>query len=149
MSFNNSRSKATIKSHPIDKWFKYYLLTIAKHQVKDYVDKSDLDQAMVSLKLKHDSLNILSKTYEISKLYKQLHLHAIVSIPYSIHYKTNNSFDGFRFQWKPVYDFKGAFKYIYKDSCNQYEQEQIFALNYYYSQYRFALAKPIPKPIHF
>ncbi len=134
---NTLKEQSDDKDTMIHKKQHFYLLTIAKHQVLDYVHKSDLDQIMVFLKLKHDSLHVIESSYEISSLYKQLHFHAIVRLSHKIYYKKNNSLKGFRIQWKPIYNWKGAFRYVYKDSSNQYEQEQILVSNYLNHHYAF------------
>lgn len=129
-----SRSKATIKTNGMHT----YLLTISKHQKKDYVDKSDLNAIIVTLKWKHPSLTFTEYSYENTGKYRQLHFHGLCRVNGKIMYKDNNSINGYRLQWKPVWDTAGAIKYITKDTQgNKYRQEQILVENYYNHNYGF------------
>jgi len=135
--YKPSRSKATIKTVLLDNRPRFYLITIAKHQVKDYVHKSDLDNIVVRLKTKHDTLHVIDCVYEISDKYRQLHIHAIARLGHTISYKQNNSFNGYRVQWSPIYNWKGALSYLTKVVKSKYRQEQIFAENNYNHSYGF------------
>ncbi len=137
MNSLNTTSKARLKSQRIHNNLRFYLLTIRKHQVKDYVDKSMLDQIVGSLKLKHDTLHVLNHCYETFCKYEQLHFHGIVNISHNIYYKDNNSVDGYQIRWAPIYNMKGALKYIIKEAYNKYEQEYIHVINYYRYHYGF------------
>lgn len=118
--------------------YKYkYLLTIRKHQVKDFVDKNDLDDVVETLRTAVPSLHIGHHTYEIDNKYKQLHYHAIVSNRFRIRYKDNSKFNSFRIHWSPIGDEKGAIKYITKDAYNEYKQEYIHLFNYFNHHYGF------------
>ncbi len=132
-----SRSKATIKNNGLHRKHFFYLLTIAKHQVKDFVDQLQLDAIVNYIKLVHDSLHIITHSYELSNKYDQLHFHAIVRLSHRIIYKDNNSHKGFRLQWKPVYNWHGAHTYITKDATDKYKQEQILLENFYHHNYAF------------
>lgn len=136
-SLKQSRSKATIKTQLLHKNQYFYLLTIAKHQVKDYVNKSQLDKIVNSIKYKHDSLHVINYCYEISPKYNQLHFHGIVRLNHKISYKLNCSLGGFRLQWKPIYNWVGANQYITKEASDIYKQEQILEENFYHHHYAF------------
>ncbi len=114
-----------------------YLLTIRKHQVKDYVDESMINSVMDYLKLKHDSLHVVKECYEVDKKYEQLHYHAVVEISHRVWYKDNSKFKTFRIHWSPIGNLCGAISYILKDASNKYEQEQILIKNYYCNNYGF------------
>ncbi len=108
-----------------------YIITIRKHQVKDYVVESDIDAVVSYLKLKHDSLKVLNHAYEIGHKYNQLHFHAMISLCHAIRYSDNSKHNGFFIHWKRIYNECNAVKYILKDSPNRYEQEQILTINKY------------------
>lgn len=114
-----------------------YLITIRKHQVKDYVDKSLIDEIKMYIKLKHDSLKIIKECYEVDKKYKQLHYHAVVEINHKVWFKDNSKYKDFRIHWSPVGSMCGAIKYVLKEASNEYEQEQILIKNYYCHNYGF------------
>ncbi len=134
----HSRSrKTTIDTNSIHKCmtsrgFKYcYLLTIAKHQVKDYVTVEDLQNIHMHLKRRLTDLYVPLVTFELSSMYKQLHLHGIALTKRAVFYQKHNSIAGFRVQWKKVYNIKGAIGYVLKDSKNWDEQQDILTTNYY------------------
>ncbi len=108
-----------------------YLVTIRKHQVKDYVDQTMIDIVILHLKLKHDTLRVLDHCYEIDKTYHQLHFHGIVELCHKISYKNNSKFNCFRIHWSPIGDLCGAIRYVHKDAYNEPSQEQILTLNKY------------------
>lgn len=123
-------AKATIKTDGMHT----YALTISKHQKKDYVDKSDLDATIVSLKWTLTDLTFVEYTYENSGKYQQLHIHAIVQTKKPVFFKKNNSLNGFRLQWKKLYNqkhIKGWRAYCRKEVDCKARQEQIFEENYY------------------
>lgn len=123
-----SRSEATI-----DYNYTYYMVTIAKHQVKDYVDKSDILNVQHLMKLKISTLEFMGGGLEISPTYHQLHYHGIVRVPtrVSIYFKNNCSFDGFRVQWRKCYDTNRALDYCLKNAHNKYVEDQICYTNYF------------------
>lgn len=129
-----SRSETTIKTSGMHK----YMLTVAKHQVKDYVTKSELDNVIHCLKLKLPFLVTSTiKCYELSPKYHQLHMHIYVASPRPIFYKNNNSVNGFRLQWSKCTNYSGMIEYIRKDAINKYVQDQILIQNYFYNNYGF------------
>ncbi len=118
-----------------------YMLTIAKHQVKTYVQKEDITETVSLLKRKLVQLRTHETCYELSPKYHQLHAHIIVSTPKKVYYKDNCSINGFRLQWSPVFDIKGARNYLTKDATNQYEQEAILMENYFNNINAFRLER--------
>ncbi len=136
MTLNNSRSKATI-----DKVWYRYMITIRKHQVKDYVSKEDLDIVYNKLntKLLNDNIKQIYKkvVYEIDPHYNQLHSHCLLYISQRPLFKRYSSFIGFRVFWRPIYDLKGAIGYLEKDAYNEFAQELILIENFYNSNYGF------------
>lgn len=108
-----------------------YMLTIAKHQVKDYVTTYDINSVIKILKERFNTLAVQTIGYELMPKYNQLHAHLLISIKEPVYYKKNSSILGFRVQWSPSDDPKGAIKYIQKDAYNKYAQEQILDVNKY------------------
>ncbi len=114
-----------------------YLLTIAKHQVKDYVSVKDLQDVHWALKCRLTDLYVPLLSYEVSPTYRQLHMHGIAITKRAVFYKENCSLLGYRIQWSRIYDLKRAIQYVFKDAHNRYEQEQIIQQNYYRHHYGF------------
>lgn len=138
-----SRSETTMKTDAIDICTsnaqiakKYcYAITISKHQKKDYVDKSELNDVLTILKQRNTTLNIHSYVYENSGKYKQLHFHGTGQATVPIYYKKNCSINGFRIEWKlmkSATDRARWSKYISKEAYNRYAQEHILEENYYH-----------------
>lgn len=115
---------------------KEYFLTIAKHQVKDYVSEFNIACVIHELK-RRLSFKVIDIVYEIDRKYDQLHCHVLIRSHRFINYKNNTSIIGFRVYWLPVKGDKGVISYMHKDSCNKYEQEQILLTNYYRHHYGF------------
>lgn len=115
---------------------KEYFLTIAKHQVKDYVSECQITDVINELKL-NLPFKVISIVYEISRKYDQLHSHVLIKSNRYINYKLYTSIKGFRVYWLAVKDRKPVISYMNKDSCNKYEQEQILITNYYRHNYGF------------
>lgn len=108
-----------------------YMVTIAKHQVKDYVDKSDIDLVLKTLKERFNTLDYIVIGYELMPKYNQLHCHAVVQLMENVYFKKNNSILGFRVQWSPCKNMNGAIQYCTKDAYNKYAQQQIHDINKY------------------
>ncbi len=140
---NIKESKTTIDTNGIyglmnGEGFKHiYLLTIAKHQVKDYVSQNDLLRVHTALKCRLADLYVPLVAYEISPKYRQLHMHGIALTKRAVFFKENCSILGFRIQWRKIYDLEKAIQYVYKDAYNSYIQEQILIMNYYSHHYGF------------
>ncbi len=115
---------------------KEYFLTIRKHQVKDYVTKEDLDHILICLKLRLP-LKVSDVTYEMDNKYGQLHSHIILSTLRSVYYKKHSSINGFRVYWRLINEKEPTYNYMYKDSVNKFDQEQILITNYYRHNYGF------------
>ncbi len=118
--------------------YKYlYLLTINKHQVKDYVTRESLGYIMLRLKMLISDLYMPHMAFEIGDKYKQLHMHGLGVTTKPVLYSKHNSILGFRIEWKRVYNLKGVLQYIYKSAYNKYEQENIIDNNYYNHNFGF------------
>ncbi len=113
-----------------------YLLTIHKHQVKDYVTTSDLDSIVSELKAKLH-MNIIDYSYEIGSSHRELHSHLIVNVKGRFRYKDYTKINGFQAYWDKAYEIDRLRSYIHKDSSNVYEQEEIIIRNYYNHHYGF------------
>ncbi len=115
---------------------KEYFLTIAKHQVKDYVSECQITDVIKELQGKL-FFRIIDVVYEIDTKYQQLHSHVLIRSRRFINYKNYTSIQGFRVYWKAVINRDPVQGYMHKDSCNKYEQEQILITNYYRHNYGF------------
>ncbi len=124
MSNDNNINKSKYESS--------YLITIRKHQVKDYVDVQEIMNIIGILMTKLPSLRLGSNSFEVDNKYRQLHFHSIVYISEYLRYKTVSSFGGFRIYWKAVYNIERLLKYIKKDVKNGIcQQEEIIVDNYF------------------
>lgn len=119
----------------------YYGITISKHRKKDYVDKSDLLAVIAKLKQKLVTLDVFDYHYENSGKYRQLHFHGTATSKWNIHYRENNSIDGFRIEWKKIKDKANLdtwMAYTSKEASNTITQDQILQENYYLNNYAFS-----------
>ncbi len=114
-----------------------YMITISCQQKKAYINKSLLDEVINYLKMSIDDFKILEQVYENTGKYKQLHYHAIVTVPKEFRYKRFSAFglphitgNTYSINWRPVYNFKRACSYLKKDLQCQ-TQDDIFTNNYY------------------
>ncbi len=118
--------------------YKYcYLITIAKHQVKDYVTVEELQEVHWQLKCKLTDLYVPLVTFELSSKYHQLHMHGIALTKRAVYYQKNNSIEGFRIEWRRAYNLVGAISYCLKDAQDLESQQEILAINYYMHNYGF------------
>ncbi len=119
--------------------YKYeYMITIRKHRVKDFIQRADLDDVVLTILSKLVHLDIIHSAYETSvKRYRQLHYHGIVLSPYRVYYKDNCKYNGYQIHWSPIRSMKRSIRYIYKQAYNTYSQEQVFIENYYNNNYGF------------
>jgi len=115
-----------------------YLMTVARHNVKAFITKQDIQQVIKLLEDSIEGFKIIQQAYEISPVYKQLHGHFIVVTSKTVCFRRNCSLLGFRIQWSPIYDLPKAIRYVTKDTDNcEYLQEQILIINYYNHHYSF------------
>ncbi len=128
--------------------FLYYLLTIEKHQVKDYVDSYDLISELAYIQVQLSRMSVLDIGLEAHGMYMQLHLHALVRIDYNFRYSSICKHNGYRFHWARLYDkvdidrvslyfYNRLGGYIHKNAWDNYRQEQILDENYYRYHYGF------------
>ncbi len=117
----------------------HYLLTIRKHQVKDYVTPEELTDVIINLKLRISSLHIIQDCYETDSKYQQLHWHAWVTTGEYIHYSKYSSNGNFRIYWRSLRQKSPiqVIQYLHKQATNKYVQSQIIDLNYYNHIYSF------------
>ncbi len=109
----------------------FYMVTIHKSRVKDYVSEEDLIEI---LKCLSTGCDIIEYAFEMHGVYRQLHCHAIVMLPKDTWY--SSKIRGFRLYWSKLYDYKKTLLYVQKNASNKYLQDQICAENQY-KLYRF------------
>ncbi len=106
-----------------------YLITISNLKKNKHVTSDELAIPISEL-MTH--LILLEGSKEIGPVYKQLHFHGIVV---SQHKMWTNRFymhDGWKIQFRDVYDYNNAVNYIYKNQfqchceINQWQQKSIF-----------------------
>ncbi len=117
-----------------------YLLTIHKHQVKDFVLVSDiLDVLEVITSNKLSQLRVLDIAFESHGMYRQLHCHMIVRVNKEWRYRGYTSIGGYRCHWESmeIDDFHTVHGYIHKRAENLVIQEQILDENNYRKHYAF------------
>lgn len=114
-----------------------YLLTITKHQKKDYVSKENLNTVITELKLRLPTLHFTHYAYENSGYYKQLHFHGVCTARTGVSYRKNASIFGYQLMWKPVFNLAGAISYVTKEACSKASQADILVENYYNHNYGF------------
>jgi len=80
---------------------KYWLVTIRKHQVKDFVHPTELDECITYID-KCDYLVIRDYCYEGHGLYKQYHCHALIETPKFFRFRGLTKYKGFTIHWKAI-----------------------------------------------
>ncbi len=119
-----------------------YMITIRKHQVKDFVDvgvlRTILDNLIIN-RLGWTSCHVDNVVFEVDPTYLQLHLHCILYSKRDFRYSkyTSAGFGEFRVHFRKVYDLDGAKGYLKKQSWNPWVQEQLISENYYNHNYGF------------
>lgn len=110
----------------------YYLVTIRKHQVKDYVNKYTLDAIHLFLKKKINDLYFINWVYELDK-YDSLHLHALARTRMKVRYKDNSKVVDFRIHWRQITphlnDIKKVQNYLRKQAHCKESQKEILTTN--------------------
>lgn len=117
----------------------HYLVTLAKHQVLDYVDYDYLTNIINTLN--KPFFNIIDYCLEYHGTYKQLHAHMIVQVNKCFRYKVYvKAVEGFIMHFKLIKPpIKHVKEYIHKH-CEGHSPErlqQIKYINYYKSHYGF------------
>ncbi len=124
------RSKATLKdnvTHPRN----LYMLTIQKHNKLAFVSVDSLLEVIQHLFASIDSFRIIEHSFEVGKVYHQLHFHCLISCGY-FRFLSYKSFIGFKLTWSKVTNLSGCINYIYKDtSRKECVQDEIIILNHY------------------
>ncbi len=119
----------------------FYLLTISCQQKTDFIQKYQLDEVCLWLKMNIASLHIQPHVYETSGKYNQLHYHALVSVdkyfyyrPFTAYGEKNKTISTFRIQWSKVDNLSGALQYLRKDLWHA-SQGEILIRNFYKYNY--------------
>ncbi len=116
-----------------------YMVSIHKHQKKDFVCKYDLDNVLNKLLASLASYqpqagNIV---YEMTAKYCQLHLHCILKVARDFRYYRYTKSNGFRVHFTKVYDLIGIQSYLSKQVTCHAKQDQILDENFYTHNYGF------------
>ncbi len=116
----------------------YYLITIRKSRVKEYVSKQQLDVILDHLATFPFGTLIVDKGYHIHGVYRQLHLHAIIRI----RSRSITWVNGFRIYYSEIDPSKRSIpnieRYIHSDDWDNLDQlKEILCINYYNNHYGF------------
>ncbi len=116
-----------------------YLITICKYQVKDFVQKYELENVLKNLYINKLGSEVIidNIVYEISPTYKQLHLHCILYSKRNFRYNRFTKDGSFKVHFRRVYNLGTLKGYLLKQSCNTYSQDQTLIENYYNHHYGF------------
>ncbi len=121
----------------------YYLITIRKHQVKDYVSVDELLSVLGRFVELYPNADIVDKGIECHGMYMQLHTHFIVCTPKKFYYRLFSQWEGFIIHYKLIeigciQDMLSVIDYIHKnDHNNKYVLSQLLDENYYRYNYGF------------
>ncbi len=129
-----------IKAKPLGAKRHYiYMVSIHKHQKKDFVSKNDLDNVLNKLLalLGYYSPQVDNKVYEMTHKYCQLHLHCLLITARDFRYYKYTKFQGYRVHFKKVYDLQGIQRYLHKQVTCDASQDQLLDENYYNNNYGF------------
>ncbi len=113
-----------------------YLLTIRKHQVKDFVTVTELKSALADL-VSHVPMYVTNIVFEVEHTYMQLHLHCIIQMDHYFNYTRYTKYHGFALHFTKCYNLGGLKGYLLKQVSNKYVQEQLICENYYSHYYGF------------
>ncbi len=117
----------------------WYLVTIRKHQVKDYVSLDDLQQILAALH--YNDIDFFTGCAEAHGKYKQLHYHGLVRVSRGFHYYKYTKILDFRIHWKKLkqneYMLGDADYYIFKHNPTEEYVNQTLMCNYYRYHYGF------------
>ncbi len=115
-----------------------YMVTIRKHQVKDFVSKYELTSILQRLctNLTWRINSVTNVVYELAK-HNQLHLHCILTCCRSFQKWRYNKIDGFFIHFKNVYNLDGAVSYLQKQVRCRASQDEVFTINFFSHHYGF------------
>lgn len=103
----------------------YYLVTLRKSQVKEYVSWEELTSMMVQLE---NTFTIRDYCFEAHGVYRQLHCHLLIESDMALRFKFySKMFDDYILHFRSVDKFsslKKVSQYIHKH-CNNHSPEQI------------------------
>lgn len=118
-----------------------YLLTIRCCQVLNYIDKKDIDEVILWLKMCIKTLHIATFSYERGGGYKQLHYHAVVHVPVGFRYTPYVKYGDkkhttqFKIHWSRITETpERVVRYINKELVYN-NQDDIFIMNIYNYHY--------------
>ncbi len=117
------------RSDPRERQYKY-MVTIRKFQVKAKVLLDEIHSVLHYIKEKHPSIVYKQTVYEIDPKYGQLHAHSIVYISEKIVFASISKCGSFRIYWRPIFDLKGARRYLSKVVKTQEIQKEILKRNF-------------------
>ncbi len=103
---------------------RFYLVTIAAHCKTRKVHYYEVVDIITLLKLTHGSFHVINSVFEYGDRYSQLHAHLVVSSKYMLRYRSLNTFNGFRINYKPlgtVEDLHRVQMYIAKDCYDTFK----------------------------
>lgn len=114
----------------------YYLVTLARHQVKDFVDHDYLKDIIRNLDKQH--FDIKHYALERHGKYKQLHAHMLVKVNKYFKYQSYvKAVDGFIMHFRKITkSLKNVIKYIYKH-IHPHDPNHVRLANYFNNHYLF------------
>ncbi len=115
---------------------KPYLITICKHQVKDYVSPEELNEVISALA--SEGIVVQYGCIERHGKYKQLHYHGVVNLPKTMRYGLYTQYDDFRIHYQWIQSHIVTKRYIFKhySPYTHTEQDTVMA-NYFAYHYAF------------
>lgn len=136
MKHRNDNSQQYTKRYITFKHTIPYLITIRKHQTKDYVSMAELEEVKGGLSNTVGTLEYYA--VERHGRYKQLHAHGIILLPRTTRYGLYTKYNNFRIHYQRIESYIGAIKYIFKH-YNKYSHTQLDTelSNYFAYHYAF------------
>ncbi len=123
-----------------------YMVSIHKHQKKDFVSKKNLDDVLNKLLALLGYYQPLATNivYEMTNKYSQLHLHCILHVVRNFRYYKFTDNMGFRVHFTKVYDLIGIQSYLSKQVTCHAKQDQVLDENFYNANYGFTASPSGP-----
>lgn len=121
------------------KYIQYWLVTIRKHRVKEYVSEDQLAEVRNYLRTK-SGLTIRDYCNEAHGTYKQLHSHLLIETPINFRFIGCTKYKDFRIHWKIIKrTLPKVADYIHK-RCKNHSEDQLEhnrLANYFRYHYAF------------
>ncbi len=116
-----------------------YMVSIHKHQKKDFVTKAELDTVLQDLivKLAYTTCGVINTVYESTHRYNQLHLHTLLICLRDFRYFKYTKSHGFMIHFRKVYNLSGIQHYLSKQVMCHPSQDQVLDENWYLNNYGF------------